>query len=107
MLPKGDARVPIFSSCQQRSAGASHVHGVLSCLSLFSTLAALARLFADQPARVSRYGAFDSATTWLRSDGKGLPYALLGRRLPVPRAAIAKWAAIGSERVENELPSVA
>ena len=58
--------------------------------------------------RISRSSAYEAANTWLRSEGKeGLPCVRLGRRIVVPRAAIDKWAAIGSEQVEDHQPSVA
>jgi len=49
---------------------------------------------------ISRSSAYYLANEWLDSDGKdGLPCIRLRRRILVPAAVIARWAAVGSHDV--------
>lgn len=46
---------------------------------------------------ISRSSTYEAANAWLRTDGeRGLPCVRIGRRILVPRAAIERWAAVGS-----------
>jgi excisionase family DNA binding protein len=47
---------------------------------------------------ISSSAAYELANTWLDSQGRtGLPAVRMGRRILIPRAAIDRLAAVGSE----------
>ena len=47
---------------------------------------------------ISNSAAYELANAWLETDGRaGLPAVRMGRRILIPRAAIDRLAAIGSE----------
>ena len=57
---------------------------------------------AAQILRISRSAAYELANAWLATDGQtGLPVVRLGRSMRVPRAAIERFLAVGSEGAFN------
>ncbi len=51
---------------------------------------------------ISNSAAYELANAWLASDGRtGLPAVRMGRRILIPRAAIDRLAAVGSDKGQS------